>query len=48
MALFFYIFTWIEEKMLKLSQNVVFEALEVTSLPKDELISSPEIAFLPI
>jgi hypothetical protein len=34
--------------MIKLSHNVVFEAPEVTSLPKDELISSPETAFLPI
>ena len=48
MALFFYLLAWIEEKMIKLSQNMVFEASQVTSLTKDELISSPEIAFLPI
>lgn len=44
-GIFFNLLLQIEQKMIKLRRNMAFEVLEVTSLPKDKLISSLEIAF---
>jgi hypothetical protein len=43
MAFFFNLLQEIEEKMLKLRLNMVFEVPEVTSLPKDEVFSSLQV-----